>query len=147
MSLSFKIILNLILSWLLFFSPTNAWAENGTAKFDLLKEQYLRLRNTDANVSKVSDWFKIAEQLEDFARLGNAGSNAPAALIDASIAFEKIYQRLGKTVLIEHSVSLLNLVALRYSSDALADDALLRKGDLILKQIEKYLIYLLIIFL
>lgn len=100
------------------------------ANFDALKARYLKLRNTDAEVSKPADWQAVAEDLYDFAQSARKSPQAPAALFDASIAFEKVGEAASDSKQFQRSIGVLSELVEHYPQDVLADDALLRIGDL-----------------
>lgn len=97
--------------------------------FEELKARYLKLRNTDTAVSKVSEWRAIGDDLSQYA-WRQKSSNAPRALFDASIVHERLFDVLGDKALLERSIREARAIVERYPADLLADDALLRIGDL-----------------
>jgi len=96
-----------------------------------LKARYLKLRNTDPDVKRSDNWRVVARELEAFAKSHANLTDAPALLFQSAIAFET----LGRINLpdsepdLNHASELLTLVANAYPNDALADDALIRRGD------------------
>ncbi len=107
-----------------------AAAESPSPDYELLRAQYLKLRNTDTEVSKVSEWKTVGEGLVRFADAHPASTSSPKALIDASIVHERLFQALNDDSYLQMSLAELRAVVERFPNGNLADDALLRIGDL-----------------
>ncbi|MBN8549262.1 MAG: N-acetylmuramoyl-L-alanine amidase [Deltaproteobacteria bacterium] len=110
--------------------PQRCGADSGAQEFENIKARYLKLRNTDTEVAKVSEWSAVATDFEHFAEEHSTSKHAPTALLDASIAYEKIFEVNGDTQKLNRSVAVLESLLKRYPANSLADDALLREGDL-----------------
>lgn len=113
--------------------PLSAAAQSGgvAKRYEKLREEYLRLRNTDIAVRREADWQSLADDLVRLADAERKSKEAPKALFDASILLEKLGKKHGDTELLKRSALLLARVSAAYSSDPLADDALLKEGDLL----------------
>ncbi|MBX7138165.1 MAG: N-acetylmuramoyl-L-alanine amidase [Oligoflexia bacterium] len=104
-----------------------------TANFSLetLKQQYLKLRNTDVEIKRRAEWEQLAEDLEKGAMLRRRDKAAPGALLDAAILNEQLYRRFSEPDRLARSLALFERLARDYPGDRLSDDALLRRGDLL----------------
>lgn len=98
--------------------------------YDPLRAKYLKLRNTDVTVVKVKEWKDLAHAFSDFVQRHPNDQNAPAALLDASIVYEKLYRHFSTLSDLKQALKLLDQVARDYPGHRLADDALVRRGDL-----------------
>lgn len=101
-----------------------------------LRSRYLKLRNTDATISRLDDWSDLAQELLNFAgRAGKTHRDTPFAVVDASILYEKMYRRFGDRAVLSKVVNLLERVAKDFPGHQLADDGLIRRGDLLLYEL------------
>lgn len=124
-----RILFSLLLSGLFCLAQAQA-ADGAAARFEEIKARYLKLRNTDAEVTKPAEWSAVGRDFEMFAEQHSTSKHAPAALFDASIAYEKLFDAARDEKLLARSLSLLELLLKQYPRDSLADDALVREGDL-----------------
>ncbi len=100
-------------------------------RFDGIKARYLKLRNTDVAIARVAEWRQVGADFERFAEENRDNRAAPLALINAAIVFSEIGKHATDRRSLEHAQHLLDQVVSRYPSDELADDALLRRGELL----------------
>ena len=56
-----------------------------SARYETIKARYLKLRNTDRNINKESEWLSVIKQLEDFAGSYSASKNAAVALSQSGV--------------------------------------------------------------
>lgn len=105
-----------------------------TTSFDEIKARYLKLRNTDVAVAREAEWRKVGADFERFAENSSADRQAPLALLDAAIVHVAVYQRGRDERLLERGLRNLDTVVKRYPNDPLADDALLRRGEILLEE-------------
>lgn len=99
-------------------------------QFSELKSQYLSLRNTDVNVSRATEWERLARRFQRFVDRNPRSKHAPSALQNGAILNEEMYRALGGEDRLHRSIALLERLARDYPGDPLVDDALIRKGDL-----------------
>jgi N-acetylmuramoyl-L-alanine amidase len=125
------VVVSLFLSVALPSSP--AWGDD-TAIFEAVKARYLKLRNTDVGVTRTAEWRAVGADFERFAEECPDHRSAPLALIDGAIVFSEIAKRSGDRAAFERALKLLGRVVSRYPADTLADDALLRRGELLLER-------------
>ncbi|MDC0357929.1 N-acetylmuramoyl-L-alanine amidase [Oligoflexia bacterium] len=104
--------------------------DQGKKLYEELRARYLTLRNTDIDVVKAQEWDRLAEDFLRFVDKHPKRAQAPAALLDASVLYEKLYRQFGGKDRLKLSIKFLNRVARDYPGHALADDALIREGDL-----------------
>lgn len=100
--------------------------------FEELKKRYLTLRNTDPEVSLVGQWEELASKFQRLVDRAPRDSDAPTALFNAALLYETVYNRFAGDDRLRKALSLLDRVAREYSGAALADDALVKRGDLLL---------------
>jgi N-acetylmuramoyl-L-alanine amidase len=98
--------------------------------YEDLQARYLKLRNTDTSVSKVSEWNEVGLDLVAWESTHRKSAHAATALFDASIVEEKLFEVTRDDAHLNQSVRILDALLERHVDDALADDALVRKGDL-----------------
>ena len=103
----------------------------GDAVFEPLRREYLKLRNTDSNLEDTAAWEIAARRLEAFAERFPDNSNSPQALFNASIAWEELYKKGAAGASLRDAMACLNRLIEKYGESSYADDALVRKGDLL----------------
>lgn len=97
-----------------------------------VKQRYFRLRNTDPRVQQREEWERVGAELEAFAAQHRDHSAAPSALLHAAIVHEQLYRHAnGGDTALRTALALLELLSTRYANSTLADDALVRRGDLL----------------
>jgi N-acetylmuramoyl-L-alanine amidase len=116
-------------------APSCGFTED-SQQYQDLRAKYLKLRNTDARIFKAAEWERLARELVAFADKNKTSDNAAFALVDSTILYEKLYRRFGGTDRLQKAVSILDRVARDYPGHSLADDGLLRRGDLLLYEAE-----------
>ncbi len=128
--------LKLLMLVLMCVLPPISFAEkrSGNAYFEELKARYLKLRNTDVEIVRAGEWETLARQFEHYVDTNPKAKGAPFGLYDASILFEQLYRRFGGVDRLQKSCALLERVAKEYPGHEIADDALLRRGDLLLRE-------------
>jgi N-acetylmuramoyl-L-alanine amidase len=100
--------------------------------FDLLKSRYLSLRNTDPKVESAATWTGLAGAMERFVNTRPKDAHAPFALFDAAILYEELYRAHGGDDRFRRALGLFERLAREYPGHSLADDGLVRRGDLFL---------------
>ncbi|MCB0333199.1 MAG: N-acetylmuramoyl-L-alanine amidase [Bdellovibrionales bacterium] len=105
-------------------------APQGKGAYDELRAKYLTLRNTDTDVTRLDEWTSLANGMLGYVSRYPNSENAASLLYDASIVYEKLYQAQGDKELALRATTLLDRIARDYPGHMLADDALVRRGDL-----------------
>jgi len=105
-----------------------------SSSFEEIKARYLKLRNTDVTVAREAEWRRVGADFERFAENSAGDRQAPLALIDAAIVYVEVYKRSRDERMLERGLVNLERVAKRYPSDPLADDALLKRGEILLDE-------------
>ena len=100
------------------------------SSYSELRAQYMSLRNTDADLTRVAEWKLLSQQLVRYANAFPRNENSPQALYYAALLLENLFLRFGGTDRAQLCVRLFERVAQEYPGHILADDALLKKGDL-----------------
>ena len=106
--------------------------QNADSDFESLKAQYLKLRNTDVDVRQVPMWEGLAQNFETFVGQHPAHPGAPFSLLYSSVLYEHLFRRFGGQDRLRKACDLLRKLSDSYPQDSLADDALIRQGDLLL---------------
>lgn len=120
----------LFLCLLVSFAPLRA--DSSGVRFEELKKQYMSLRNTDISLSRTEEWVKLARQFEQFVDKNPRFKDNPSALLNASILIQILYQQFGGADRAQKAADLLERIARDYPGHHLVDDALLKRGDLLL---------------
>lgn len=100
--------------------------------FSALKAKYLTLRNTDPDLEKSPDWEELAHQFERYAKDYSRSTNAPSALFNSAILYESLFEKFGDEEHLDKSLEMLSNLSHKYKKSPLADDALVKQGDLLL---------------
>ncbi|MCB0335254.1 MAG: N-acetylmuramoyl-L-alanine amidase [Bdellovibrionales bacterium] len=100
--------------------------------FETLKTRYLKLRNTDNQIGKPKEWRGLAGEFLAAVKRYPKDSSAASAILNASIMYEELFRAEGKQDDFALAVEHLNRIPRDYPGHELADDALLRRGDLLL---------------
>jgi N-acetylmuramoyl-L-alanine amidase len=103
-------------------------------QYEKLKAQYLTLRNTDLQLKKVDQWILLAGQFEKYVDKNKNSVNAPAALLNAAILLQIVFQNNGNSELISKAENLLIKAEEQYKKHSLVDDVLLKHAEI--KQID-----------
>lgn len=104
--------------------------------YETLKARYLKLRNTDPTVRRQAEWNQLIKEMAGYASDWPRSKNAPAALFNAASLAGIIYGEHRSREFLEKNTELLSKLIDRYPSDNLADDALLKLGDLFLYELK-----------
>jgi hypothetical protein len=77
--------------------PRGASAQHGGAEayFSELKARYLRLRNTDVNITRAGEWEALSKQFENFVDQ-NPRYGAPRSVFTTPASAEQLYRRFGR---------------------------------------------------
>jgi len=129
-----RIFRTLLLCLLLFLQVRDSLAQD--KDLQALKTQYLKLRNTDVEISDSERWLTLAAAFEDFVEKNPKSTEGASALLDASILYERLYRKFGGHDRLEKCVELLTQIPKRYPGHKLSDDALLRLGDIQLQDLD-----------
>ncbi len=105
--------------------------------FDAMKKEYLRLRNTDVQVSKIGEWETLAAKFDTYVTSHPSDANAPSALFNSAVLYEQIYRKVGGEDRLRKSADYLDRLVKDYPLSPLADDALIRKGDYLLYDLDR----------
>lgn len=128
-------VLALILLFAYSCLPGTAHASAPDQVFAKLKTEYLNLRNTDLEIRKRRAWETLAEKLESFARKNPRHERAGEALFSAAALHEELFKKQNGSRHAQVSSQLLAQVVSEHPRSSLADDSLLRRGDLFLDQL------------
>lgn len=121
-----------VLNGLLFFlAVLPALAASPEVELQALKERYLRLRNTDVSVSKKAEWKELARLFEEYADRYPDSPKSASALFNASILYGELALHGGGMAQVENAEHMLERVSVEYPLSELADDALIRRGDIL----------------
>jgi N-acetylmuramoyl-L-alanine amidase len=120
----------------IFLSAVSLSAAAPDAQLQSMKARYLKLRNTDVRISRPAEWRALAQEFEDYVGAYPKDAQAPSALLNASILYEELGHRLDDKQLLINSVRLLKQLTDGYQGHELADDALIRRGDLLRRDLD-----------
>lgn len=95
-----------------------------------LQARYLSLRNTDIDIAKRGEWESLAGEFVDFVERHPGHTDAAQALFKAGILHEQIFSQYEDSDERDSALELFEKVASSYPESTLADDALVRAGDL-----------------
>ncbi len=112
--------------------PGVGFADSLQLRFEDLKTQYLKLRNTDIEVKKRSDWEQVAEDMISIARENPGFKGGASALLDAATLYETIFKVKNDEDALERAISTLDELVMKHPHDPLTDDGLLRQADLLI---------------
>lgn len=104
--------------------------------YESLRKEYLHLRNTDIEIRKQQEWVNLAERLEQYADSHPKSIHASQALLYGAVLYEQIFRKFGGQDRVKLSSDLLEKITKRYPTDSVADDALLRRADLFLYDLQ-----------
>lgn len=105
--------------------------------FDGLKEKYLKLRNTDPRLRRAPEWRELADQFVSFVDKNPKFPDCPSALLNASILDREIYLKQSDKGRIMAALELLARLTSDYPDSPLADDALIKRADILLLDLSK----------
>ncbi|MCO6430392.1 MAG: N-acetylmuramoyl-L-alanine amidase [Deltaproteobacteria bacterium] len=106
-----------------------AVADSLQREFDAVQGRLMSLRNTDVNVSRRSEWDRISQQLNDFARRYPQSTLAARALFNSGVADQQIYNRYREANMAQAACFKFRAVTQRHPSSPLADDALVKCAE------------------
>jgi len=131
-----KLLAGIVLLGLFFFLFLQARVAQaelpGELHFKELKSKYLKLRNTDPRASNYESWIQLARDFEEFVENNRSFSGAASALFNASILYTELFNNYSEKKHLNKSLGLLEKIAEDYSHSALADDSLVKAGDIYL---------------
>ncbi|MCB9029850.1 MAG: N-acetylmuramoyl-L-alanine amidase [Deltaproteobacteria bacterium] len=110
----------------LIFATSIASAET----FDAIKSDYLLLRNTDTEVTRTAEWQATANRFEQYAQKDLKKPHAASALYHAALIYSELFRKLETKFFLTRSLELFESVPRDYPGHELADDALVRLGNL-----------------
>jgi N-acetylmuramoyl-L-alanine amidase len=111
---------------------TLAFAESKVVdrRFEEIKSAYFKLRNTDHAVQQENAWRKVASDFETYERQGD-GPHSVTAMFHAAAVYEHLYAVSQEQRDAKEALRLLDSLTKKYAQSELADDALLRSGNLL----------------
>jgi len=112
--------------------PSKAESFQADSIYEELKTEYLRLRNTDVDITQTPRWKELIQRIDEFIARYPAHPKAPFAWFKNAVLYEQLYRRFGEEDNLRRSCSYLEELARRFPKDDLADDALVRKADFLL---------------
>jgi len=127
-----RIIFLLLLNLSVFSTPAYGEGSSATKEYEALRSSYFSLRNTDVELTRLPEWEKLGESLKDFVKTNSTDKNAPMALFNAASLYEYLYRQLKKEPYLETAKTLLDRFIEHYPEHALADDVLIKSGDIFL---------------
>lgn len=95
-----------------------------------LRQEYLRLRNTDVNAERSLAWSELAESLVRAVDQNHLDPGCPQALLDAATLYEKLFDQHRGQDRLTRAIALLSRLAKEYPGVSLVDDGLIKLGDL-----------------
>ncbi len=106
------------------------------AEIEVLKQRYLKLRNTDPKVKQRSEWEAVASDLSRFVGQNTTHPGTPSVLYNIGILNDTMFRALKEDEFRSSALFALDEIAKRYPEDPLADDALMLKGEILEKNDE-----------
>ncbi len=101
-----------------------------------LKARYLKLRNTDSEVSKESEWEDVAADLVSYGENTRAHGETAAAMYNAAQAYQQLARAHESSSFAKRALRALEHVGDCCADTVFADDALLERGDIELYDLE-----------
>jgi N-acetylmuramoyl-L-alanine amidase len=110
---------------------SDVYALSADKRFEEIKADFLKLRNNDSNWDDVAAWTSLAGRFEAFAAQNKAHSETADAILHSGIIYEQLDAHHARSGYYEKALLAFTKVVERFPKDELADDALLKKGDLL----------------
>jgi len=127
-----RIFILFLLFFAIFASPALAESTSAAESYEKLRSSYFSLRNTDVDLARLAEWKGLGVSLEEFVEKNSEDKNAPLALFNAASLYEYLYRQLRKDSYLEKTQSLLDRFINSYPEHPLADDVLIKSGDIFL---------------
>lgn len=100
--------------------------------FENLESDFLRLRNSDPKVEKVGEWETLARKFEVFFDKNERLSQSAVGIYNATILYEELYKKTQNQKYLDRAFIIIEKFFKDYANHYLADDILVKKGDLYL---------------
>lgn len=113
---------------ILFFLCSPAIADN--FNYEALRSEYYRLKNTDPKIKKTDKWLLILKQYQE-ASLSKAPYLTDRFYLDYSILLKELFSVKNDPAMLESAMDNLDLLVERFPDSELADDAILKKSELL----------------
>lgn len=105
-------------------------ADQSDNLYNTLKSKYLTLRNTDLRIEKPEEWKNLAFEFRKFVSNNPKSSEAPSALLNASILLHVLYGSSNNEQDLNYSLEFLQQGFTNYAKHNLADDLLVKYADI-----------------
>lgn len=108
--------------------------------FKNLEQEYFKLKNTDSEIKNKTEWENLAKKLEAFFYKNDHLSESAVSISYILTLYEELFKKYREEKYLDRSFILYDKFFDAYSNHYLADDILIKKGDLyffILKDKEK----------
>ena len=100
--------------------------------FENLDNEFLKLRNSDPNVVRINEWESLARKFETFFSKNERLSQSAQGMYNATILYEELYKKVRAEKYLDRAFIVIDKFLKDYSNHFLADDILVKKGDLYL---------------
>ena len=99
-------------------------------RFEVLRERYQKLRNSDLEVAQGPQWRLLSESFEQYSAVNRARPEASDALLRAAILSEEVYRSHGSRTDADRALKLTSQIVREFAARPQVDDALLLSADL-----------------
>jgi N-acetylmuramoyl-L-alanine amidase len=112
------------------FTTSWSFALGDSPSYDRAADELNQLRRHDPRVSKPKEWERVGSDLAAFTETDPGSANVPNALFALGQLYEQLYTRHRSSPTFEKAISYYDRLVFAYEGHQLADDALLRIGEL-----------------
>ena len=106
--------------------------------FENLENEFLKLRNEDPQVERINEWETLARKFEIFFDKNERLSQSAQGMYDATILYEELYKKVKSEKYLDRTFIIIEKFLKDYSNHYLADDILIKKGDIYLFLLNDY---------
>jgi len=104
-----------------------------TTQLSSMRQSFLRLRNIDSHITRRDEWDKLLASYDRYLAKEKLSLNSAVVLFDLGVAYQLYAEaEISRQTSLAQSVSFFDRFATDFPQHELADDALLRAGDLLL---------------
>jgi len=105
-----------------------------TAQLSTMRQSFLRLRNIDSHITRRDEWDKLLASYDRYLAKEKLNLSSAVVLFDLGVAYQLYAEaEISRPTSLARSVSYFDRFATDFPQHELADDALLRAGDLLLR--------------
>ncbi|MCB0318726.1 MAG: N-acetylmuramoyl-L-alanine amidase [Bdellovibrionales bacterium] len=122
----------LIVLVFIFSVAVNVNADSANDAYQMARKNYFSLRNTDLEVKELKKWLTVGRELVSISEKYKNHETAPAALFNAGVLYSQVYKVHKTEDHLERALLYFEMLVQRYPDHYLADDALIKRGDLFL---------------